>query len=201
MSKPCGLSPNREQYHGMGRMGRTGLEHYDGNSCTLCFYRAPPKIARTGQKKSCTFNSNAREEWSHYLESISSSPPLGAYSKRSFIPSPSDPRAEWAKAWVLSLVTHGGEVGDLLPASMKASGRYVKPLSCSRGFPQLACSPGRCRLMIVFMPWLTGEKKEVTILRARVLKKINHLLALINITNNSQNLNFLGERSPSLPTL
>lgn len=41
---------------------------------------------------------------------------------------------------------------NLLPASMNASGRYVKPLSCSRAFPQLACSPGRCRLIIVFMP-------------------------------------------------
>ncbi|TNN50023.1 hypothetical protein EYF80_039764 [Liparis tanakae] len=29
---------------------------------------------------------------------------------------------------------------------MKTSGRYEKPLSGSRGFPQLACSPGICRL-------------------------------------------------------
>lgn len=41
--------------------------------------------------------------------------------------------------------------------------------------------------MIVFMPLLTGEKKEVL--------KDQPFLALINITNYSQNFNFLVEKA------
>lgn len=45
-------------------------------------------------------------------------------------------------------------IKDLLLFSMKTSGRYEKPLSGSRGFPQLACSPGICRLITVLIPFL-----------------------------------------------
>lgn len=42
----------------------------------------------------------------------------------------------------------------ILLFSMKTSGQYEKPLSGSRGFPQLACSPGICRLITVLIPFL-----------------------------------------------
>lgn len=39
---------------------------------------------------------------------------------------------------------------------MKSAGSYEKPLEW-RGGPQLACSPGSCRLMIVLIPSLGGS--------------------------------------------
>ena len=50
---------------------------------------------------------------------------------------------------------------------MKTSGQYEKPLSGSRGFPQLACSPGICRLitvLILFLDTNTSKERRVIIL-------------------------------------
>lgn len=121
------------------------------------------------KKKACIFNSKTTEEWWHSLKlKLAHLHVLGAlllYSKW-FFHHLLNLRAEQTKASECCLGNswrRGWK--DLLPASMKASGRYVKPLSCSRGFPQLACSPGRCRLMIVFKPWLKGKRKKLVVLR------------------------------------
>ena len=45
----------------------------------------------------------------------------------------------------------------LLLFSMKTSGRYEKPLSGSKGLPQLACSPGICRFITVLIPFLDTD--------------------------------------------
>lgn len=37
---------------------------------------------------------------------------------------------------------------------MKTSGRYENPLCSSSGLPQLACSPGICKLITVLIPFL-----------------------------------------------
>lgn len=51
---------------------------------------------------------------------------------------------------------------NILLFSIKTSGRYEKPLSGSRGLPQLACSPGVWRLITVLIPFLDSKNTTLS---------------------------------------